>query len=227
MRGMTLTRPRFFRRPVLARIVARLVALAGLLLLPLVAAPRAVAAPPPAADPAELARIATYLNAIHTLKAHFLQVAPNGAVSEGTAWLERPGRVRFQYAPPSPLLLVAGHGLVMFHDASLGQTSTVPLDRTPLGILLAPQVRLDGPVAVTSLRHLPGEVAVTLHRRASPDEGSLTLVFTTDPLTLRQWTVTDPQRQRTTVTLENLETGGTFDPDLFNVATPTAPVGGD
>lgn len=217
----------------LASRLARGVALAGLALLPLLAAPRAVAAapPPPASAsvtaPAELARIAAYLNTIHTLKAHFLQVAPDGAISEGTAWMERPGRMRFQYAPPSPLLLVAGDGLVMFHDASLGQTSTVPLGRTPLGILLAKQVRLEGPVEVTALRHLPGEVAVTLHRRASPGEGSLTLVFTTDPLTLRQWTVTDPQNQRTTVTLENVETGGRFNPDLFSVVTPAVPARGD
>ncbi len=182
------------------------------------------AAGPPAAGvagaPAELARIEAYLNAIHTLKAHFLQVAPDGAVSEGTAWLERPGRMRFQYDPPSPLLLVAGDGFVVFHDASLGQNSTVPLASTPLGILLARHIRLSGPVDVTALRHLPGEVALTLQRRASPADGSLTLVFSTHPLTLRQWTVIDAQHQRTTVTLENAETGGQFDPGLFNVAIP-------
>ncbi len=230
MRGMS--HPRFRSAGILApaRTVASLAALVAPLLIPL-AAPRAEAAsapagetrPPPAAtagEAAELARIETYLNAIHTLKAHFLQVAPDGAVSEGTAWLERPGRMRFQYAPPSPFLLVAGDGFVVFHDSSLGQNSTVPVGSTPLGILLARHVRLSGPVAVTSVRHLPGEVEVTLHRRASPADGSLTLVFSTDPLTLRQWTVTDAQHQRTTVTLENAVTGGRFDPDLFNVAIP-------
>jgi outer membrane lipoprotein-sorting protein len=217
------------------RPLARRVALAAALLLFGTAA-AAVAAPtspppasrPPAAAPAELADIQAYLNSIHTLKAHFLQVAPDGALSEGTTWLERPGRMRFQYAPPTPLLLVAGDGLVMFHDASLGQTSTVPLGSTPLGILLAPEIRLDGPVVVTALRHLPGEVAVSLHRRAAPGQGSLTLVFSTDPLSLRQWTVIDAQQQRTTVTLENVETGGHFPASLFNVARPTdgAGVGG-
>ncbi len=193
--------------------------LAAALALPLLAA-----APPPGdpplGDPATLAAIAASLNGIHTLKAHFLQVAPNGSVSEGTAWVERPGHMRFEYAPPSPFLLVAGDGLVMFQDSSLHQTSTVPIDRTPLGILLAPHIELGGTVKVTALRHLPGEVAVTLIRRASPAEGSLTLVFTTSPLTLRQWTVVDPQHQRTTVTLYNQETGEHFDPALFNVARP-------
>lgn len=233
MRGMVpspsrLTRSRHagFRRAAglaLACRLARQAALAGVLLLALAVPPAGAGVPPSAAataDPAELARIQAYLNSISTLKAHFLQVAPSGALSEGTAWLDRPGRMRFEYAPPSPLLLVAGDGLVMFHDSSLGQTSTVPLGSTPLGILLARHVRLDGPVEVTAVRHLPGEVTVTLHRRANPGEGDLTLVFTTDPLTLRQWTVTDAQQQRTTVTLENAETGGQFDPDLFSVARP-------
>ena len=82
-------------------------------------------------DRADLARIEAYLNGIVSLKARFLQVAPNGATSAGVAWLERPGRMRFQYDPPSPLLLVAGHGLVVFHDAQLNQTSNIPLSRTP------------------------------------------------------------------------------------------------
>ena len=84
-------------------------------------------------DKADLGRIETYLDGLRTLKARFLQVAPNGALSQGTAWLERPGRMRFQYDPPSPFLLVAGHGLVVFHDRSLNQTSNIPIGRTPLG----------------------------------------------------------------------------------------------
>src|SRR4029077_11927136 len=60
-------------------------------------------------DSADLARIETYLDGLRTLKAHFLQAAPNGAITQGPAWLDRPGRMRFQYDPPSPLLLVAGH----------------------------------------------------------------------------------------------------------------------
>ena len=82
-------------------------------------------------DQADLARIETYLDGLRTLKAHFLQVAPNGAISQGTAWLERPGRMRFQYDPPSPLLLVAGHGLVVFYDKSLNQTSNFPISSRP------------------------------------------------------------------------------------------------
>src|SRR5262245_26984965 len=76
-------------------------------------------------DRADLARIETYLDGLRSLKARFLQVAPNGAIAQGEAWLERPGRMRFQYDPPSPLLLVAGHGLVVFHDKALNQTTNI------------------------------------------------------------------------------------------------------
>lgn len=176
---------------------------------------QAQAAATASADQAELARIQAYLNGLRTLKAHFVQVAPNGAISRGTAWLQRPGRMRFQYDPPSPLLLVAGHGLVVFHDSSLDQTSNIPLGFTPLGILLADHISLNGDVRVTSLNRLPGEIELTLVRAARPTEGSLALVFTDNPLTLRQWTVTDAQGQRTTVTLTDIELGGTFDQRLF------------
>ena len=171
-------------------------------------------------DRADLARIEAYLDSLRTLKAHFLQVAPNGAISQGTAWLDRPGRMRFQYDPPSPLLLVAGHGLVVFHDRLLNQTTNIPIGQTPLGILLADNVRLSGGVTVTAMQHLPGQIQVSLVRTASPGDGTLTLVFADSPLTLRQWTVLDAQRQETRVTLYNVETGGHFDPKLFEFIDP-------
>jgi outer membrane lipoprotein-sorting protein len=171
-------------------------------------------------DRADLARIEAYLNTIGSLKARFLQVAPNGATSEGVAWLERPGRMRFQYDSPSPILLVAGHGLVVFHDSQLNQTSNIPLARTPLGILLSDRITLSGDVTVTGIQRQPGQIQVTLVRTATPNEGSLTLVFSDNPLLLRQWSVIDAQRQETRVTLYNVELGGHFDPKLFEFVDP-------
>jgi outer membrane lipoprotein-sorting protein len=178
-------------------------------------------AAPTATNSAEIAQIQAYLNGITTLKAHFVQVAPNGALSQGTAWLDRPGRMRFQYDPPSPLLLVAGHGFVVFHDSSLDQTSNIPLGATPLGILLSDHIRLtSGDVTVTDLRNLPGEIVMTVVWNSRPSDGSLTLVFATDPLTLRQWVVTDATGQRTAVTLSDIQFGGKFDQSLFNFVNP-------
>jgi outer membrane lipoprotein-sorting protein len=175
---------------------------------------------PTAQDQADLARIEAYLNDLRTLKAHFLQVAPDGGISQGTAWLERPGRMRFQYDPPAPFLLVAAYGILVFRDTKLDQTSNVPLSKTPLGILLADKVTLSGDITVTGLVRQPGQLQVSLVRTASPSDGTLTLIFSDSPLALRQWTVLDAQRKETRVTLFNVELGGSFDQDLFNVANP-------
>ena len=171
-----------------------------------------------AQDQTDIARVQAYLNSLRSLKARFLQVASNGSTAQGVAWLVRPGRMRFQYDPPSPLLLVANYGSVVFRDKQLNQTSNIPLSSTPLGILLADHVTLSADVTVTGITRQPGQLQMTLVRTSSPGDGSLTLVFAEMPLTLKQWSVIDGQRQETRVSLFDVELGGTFDPSLFNVA---------
>lgn len=190
------------------------------------------AAPPPApapgiaaiartpTDQADIARVEHYLNGLRALKAHFIQEAPDGAIAEGTAWLERPGRMRFQYDPPSPFLLLAAHGVLTFNDSSLQQTSNIALDRTPLGILLANTVTLSGAVTVTAIDRQPGQLQVSLVRTQSPGDGSLSLIFADQPLALRQWTVVDAQRKKTHVTLYNVQLSKGFDSRLFNELDP-------
>lgn len=171
-------------------------------------------------DQADLARVAAYLNGIRTLKAHFQQVAPNGEVTRGLAWMERPGRMRFQYDPPTPLLLVAGSGLFVFYDRQLNQTTNIPLGSTPLGLLLADRLTLSGDVTVTAIDRQPGVLSVTLLRTASPGDGTLTLVFSDPPMLLRQWMVVDSQRQETRVSLFDVQFGGTFDEQMFHFIDP-------
>jgi outer membrane lipoprotein-sorting protein len=193
-----------------------------LLAAPLVApaALGAQAAALTAQDRADIARIEAYMNGLRTLKARFLQVAPDGTTSGGTAWLERPGRMRFQYDPPTPLLLVAGHGIVVYNDRQLNQTSNIPLSSTPLGLLLSDNLKLSGDVTVTNVGRQPGQVQITLVRTGSPGDGNLTLVFADNPLALRQWSVIDAQRQETRVSLFNIELGGHFDDELFRFIDP-------
>ena len=197
-----------------------LLAAIPLSLLALTARAQVRPAPLTAQDQADLGRIQTYLNSVRALHSRFLQVAPDGSTSEGQAWLERPGRMRFQYDPPAPFLLVAGSGLLVFHDSELKQTSNIPLGSTPLGILLADQITLSGAVTVTSFRRLPGQFQVGLVRTASPQDGTLTLIFADSPLTLRQWIVTDAQGKQTSVTLYDVQLGGRFDPKLFEFIDP-------
>jgi outer membrane lipoprotein-sorting protein len=171
-------------------------------------------------DRADIARIEAYLNSVKALHSRFLQVAPDGRTSEGQAWLQRPGRMRFQYDPPAPFLLVGGHGLLVFHDSQLKQTSNIPLSQTPLGLLLQDNLRLAGDVTVSNITRMPGQIQVTIYRTASPQDGSLTLIFADNPLNLRQWVVLDAQRHETRVTLYNVELGGNFDQKLFEFIDP-------
>ena len=171
-------------------------------------------------DEADLQQIQAYLNSMHTLKAHFLQVAPDGAMSQGTVWMERPGRMRFEYDPPAPFLLVAGGGVLSFEDRSIKQVSQAPLSFTPLGILLSDNISLTGPVRVVDFHQLPGQYEVRLIRTSAPRDGTLSLLFTTSPLELRQWTIVDAQRRTTRITLYNVEQGVNIDPALFHFVDP-------
>ncbi len=171
-------------------------------------------------DQADISRVEVYLNSIHTLKARFQQVAADGQLSGGQAWLERPGRMRFQYDPPAPFLLVGGHGLLVFHDSQLQQTSNIPLGRTPLGLLLQDNVKLSGEITVMQIVRYPGQLQITIFRTASPGDGNLTLIFADNPLALRSWIVVDAQRRETRVSLYDVALGGSFDQSLFTFIDP-------
>jgi outer membrane lipoprotein-sorting protein len=163
--------------------------------------------------------VQTALDQTTTLKARFLQIAPDGATTQGTAWLDRPGRMRFEYDKPSPLLLVANHGQVVFRDRKLDQVTTIPLSRTPLGLLLAPSVRLSGDVTVTGFTEQNGQLQITLERTAAPGDGSLTLIYSERPFMLRSWSVLDAQGRDTRVDLYDPVSGGSFPASLFDVQT--------
>jgi outer membrane lipoprotein-sorting protein len=192
------------------------------LCLPMAARAQVHAAVLSDADQALLGRVGQYLNALRTLKGRFLQVAPDGATSQGTVWLARPGRMRFQYDPPSPLLLVAGHGQVLVHDSKLDSDNTLPLSQTPLGLLLGDTISLSGDVSVTALERQPGQVLVTLVRTKAPGEGSLTLMMNSDPLALVGWSVVDGEGRETRLRISDIKVGGSFDNALFTYTSPDA-----
>jgi len=168
-----------------------------------------------ASDQAQVSQIETYLNSLTSITANFLQVAADGSTRSGKAWLQRPGKMRFEYDPPDPQLLVAGFGLLVYHDPALDQTTNIPLSATPLGILLAPKVVLSGSVTITDLQRNPGEIDLTLIRTGKAAAGSLTLVFGTGPLELRQWKVLDAQARETRVSLYDIAPSSPFPDSLF------------
>ena len=194
-----------------ARAFAAALAWAGWLAL---AAPAAGADADPAGDP-DIARIVDFLNSIRSLKARFVQVAPDGGISEGEMFMRRPGRLRFAYDPPMPLLIVADGLWLVLWDKELDQIDRVPLASTPLGFLVKDEVSFGDPIVVRRLERQPGVLKLTVFDRRHEDEGELTLVFSEAPLSLRQWLVTDAQRLQTRVSLFGIETNIPLDGRLF------------
>ncbi len=172
-------------------------------------------------DKADVERAESYLNAITTLKARFLQVSPNGASVEGDAYLSRPGKLRMQYDPPSPLLVVADGSFLIIHDSQLGEPSYIPLGSTPAGILVRAGVKLNGgDVSVTRVVRMPGVVRISVVDSEDPAAGEITLVFSDKPFALKQWQVKDAQHQVTTVSLYQSQSGLTLDSKLFEFKDP-------
>lgn len=160
------------------------------------------------AAPARAAQ--TYVNGITRLSAHFTQTGTDGA-GDGFVWLERPGRLRVDYARPRPKLMLANHGRLLLADRLSGAVTTTPLSRTPLDILLAPSIPFDGPVTVTSVQQAPGVLAVSLVKTAVPNEGRLTLQFATAPMALTGLVVQDASGRTDTLALDGVRTNAAAD----------------
>lgn len=205
-----------------ALTAVRLLALAAVLL----AIPGFPAAAPERArlsaeERALVGRIEAYFNGVRTMRARFLQAASTGQTAEGSVVLQRPGRMRIEYDPPVPVLIVADGTWLIYHDRGLNQISYLPLGSTPAGILVEDRIDLDGGgLTITDFSRAAGIIRITVVRTASPAEGSLTLVFSEGPVELQQWRVVDAQGVATTVSLSEIETGVKLDPDLFRFVDP-------
>jgi len=210
-----------------ARTVSRLrsiaiAALLGLLALPV--AP-ALAAPPHAAvlsadDRADVQRVEQYLNGIHSLAAHFQQFAQDGGTAGGRVYVARPGRMRFEYEAPSPILLLADGTWVVYIDNQLKQVSYLPIGSTPAWFLLRDNISLADGVTITKFERGPGVIRISLVENKSPENGQLTLTFADKPLELRQWTIVDQQGKSTTVVLTDTRFGVAVDPKAFTFVDP-------
>jgi outer membrane lipoprotein-sorting protein len=155
-----------------------------------------------AEDRADLARIEAYLDGVRTVRSSFAQRSSNGEQAQGELYLARPGRLRIEYQPPVPVLVIADGTFLIYYDRNLEQVSHVPLGSTPAGILLDQHISLaEGPLTVTGFERADNSMFVSVARADQPGEGSITLAFDADPLQLQQWSVTDAQGIVTVVTL--------------------------
>jgi outer membrane lipoprotein-sorting protein len=174
-----------------------------------------------AADESEIQRVSDYLNATGRFEAHFTQTGAFGP-GAGIVWLDRPGNLRIDYEGAASRLMVISNGRVRILDRATSGTSTMPLSKTPLAILLAPTITLSGPVSVTALHHDLTGVQLTVQKTDQPGQGSLTLYLSDMPLHLNAVTVTDAYQRSSTLSLSDMDLNPALTPDLFKLpALPT------
>jgi outer membrane lipoprotein-sorting protein len=173
---------------------------------------------PAAADPIPLATLSDYLNGLTSAETTFTQVNADGSTATGKLYIERPGRMRFEYDRPDNNLVLASAGTVAVFDAKSNQPpEQYPLARTPLNLILAPHIDLGQADMVTGTREDGAATVVTAQDPKHPDYGTIQLVFTADPVALRQWVITDETGGQTTVNLGELKASASFPPGLFSI----------
>lgn len=195
-----------------------MLAVAGALVLQTVSAAEA-ATPQPVALTTEqkalVSRIETFVNEITTVEADFVQMSGSGGFARGTLYLQRPGRMRFEYAPPAPYLLVSNGTFFIYVDKELEQVTYLPLSQTPAHLLLRQNFSLSEGLILTGLVEEGAVVKLEVTDADEPDLGRVILNFNREPLALKGWTVLDPQAQRIQVTLVDPLYGKELDKSLF------------
>ena len=163
-----------------------------------------------------LDRISNYLSSVQTMVGKFVQVGPDGGRTEGTFYMQKPGRVRFQYNPPSPIDIVSDGSSVVVRDRKLATQDLYPLSQTPLRYLLAERIDLLRDTDVVSVGADDSFATVVIEQKQLfVGTDRLMIMFDAKDLTLKQWTVTDPQGFDTTVAVYNLDSTKKPDPNLF------------
>lgn len=162
-----------------------------------------------------LAKAEAYLNEIRTFSARFEQVDSRGRRATGRVYVQKPGKLRFEYDPPVPILIVANGNFLIHYDKELESATYLNQRDTPAWFLVAPDIELGGDVKVTDVERASGLLRVSLVKTSEPDEGGATLMFSEDPFRLVRWSITDPQGVTTEVALEDVLIGGQVDRTLF------------
>lgn len=165
---------------------------------------------------ATLRKVERYLNDIASMRARFVQVSSNGAYAEGEVFIRRPGRMRFEYDPPHPVLLIADGTSLLYYDKELKQSSFIPLWETPLWFLIRKTVEISDEIEVSDIIEADGTLRMTLREKGGGEQGAVTLMFSDRPFVLRKWEVTDAQGITTQVALINPDFGVEVDDAVFD-----------
>lgn len=151
-----------------------------------------------------------------TVRGGFVQTNPNGSRATGFYWLQRPGKVRFDYDPPSPLTLVADGKTVAIRDRALKTTDRFSQNATPLSLVLKPRIDFAADARVSQVRRLGPQIAVTARDRKGEADGEITLVFDEKTNVIREWSIRDSSGQTTRVVLVSQNVSGPIDARAFD-----------
>ncbi len=180
-----------------------------------------VAAPAPSAMTAEargvaIAKVEAYLSDITSVVSDFTQIAADGTKGTGKFFMKRPGKMRWQYNPPTPLLLVSDGKTVTYYDPGVDQVTYVGVDDTLVAFLAKRFIKLDSEsTEITAFSIDKGIISATIRQRKKPSDGTMTLEFSEKPLELKRILTVDAAGNATSVTLENPQFGPVLEDKLF------------
>ena len=167
---------------------------------------------------AQAAKVSTYLSSLSTLVGNFVQVGPDGTKTKGDFYIQKPGKVRFEYDPPTPIAMIADGSSLAVRDRKLATQDIYPLSQTPLRYLLSDRIDLLKDTNVVSVSADDQFISVIIEEKSAVIGTSrLMLMLGAKDNQLKQWTVTDPQGYDTTVAVYNLDTSKKLDPNLFKI----------
>jgi outer membrane lipoprotein-sorting protein len=161
--------------------------------------------------------IGKYINSFRTLQGEFTQISPKGTVSKGVFYLSKPGKMRFEYSPPNPFIIVSDGTWVTIKNRAKDKADQYPLSQTPLRLVLDDDVDINKEADILDVQSGDGLVTVTLEDKKKMVPGHLILTYDEKQNALQQWIVVDGKGQRTTVSLENVVAGVATDPKLFTI----------
>src|SRR4051794_3815948 len=163
-------------------------------------------------------RVETYLSHTQVLSGQFVQVGPDGRRTQGEFYIQKPGKVRFDYDAPSPIDIIADGQTVVVRDRSLATQDIYPLSQTPLRFLLSDHVNLMTDTNLVAVYADDVFITVVVEEKAGiVGTSRLMIMFSAKDMQLKQWTVTDPQGYDTTVAVYNLDTSKRPDPAMFKI----------
>jgi outer membrane lipoprotein-sorting protein len=167
---------------------------------------------------AQAARVSSYLSSLQTLVGNFVQVGPDGSKTKGEFYIQKPGKVRFEYEAPTPIDIIADGSSLAVRDRKLATQDVYPLSQTPLRFLLSDRIDLLKDTNVVNVTADDVFISVTIEeKQALIGTSRLMLMIGTKDGQLKQWTVTDPQGYDTTVAVYNLDSSKKIDPNLFKI----------